>query len=196
MESEGGKKKEQTQNLIQKRQPQGGGEWGGTVGQGTKRRRLDWDVNTGQKEGGERGEGDGNEEWKEKEEEHKRTGGNNRRRWQQKGMSAMVTKREFKVGQSEEGVKMREKSEAWNVKWDAHNTTRRRWGKRKRTNEEIRRDSHSVLTENRGRRGLLIKRYWILVTLHSICWQLCSCAAAWNPILKGWFRAVLPLELQ
>lgn len=49
---------------------------------------------------------------------------------------------------------------------------------RKRTKEGIRGDSHSVLTENRSRRGLLIKRYWILVTLHSICWQLGSCAAA------------------
>lgn len=31
---------------------------------------------------------------------------------------------------------------------------------RKRTRAEIRGDSHSVLTENSRRRGLLIKRYW------------------------------------
>lgn len=36
--------------------------------------------------------------------------------------------------------------------------------KTKRKKEEIRGDSHSVLTENRKGRGPLIKRYWILVT--------------------------------
>lgn len=81
--------------------------------------------------------------------------------------------------------------------WNGMNTRQEgREGEKKRTNAEIRGDSHSVLTENRSRRVLLIKRYWILVTLHSICWKLCSCAAVWNPILKGWFQAVLPLELQ
>ena len=64
-----------------------------------------------------------------------------------------------------------------------HNEEEKR--EKRRTNEEIRGDSHSVLTENRSRRGLLIKRYWILVTLHSICWRPCSCSAAWNPILRG-----------
>jgi len=46
-----------------------------------------------------------------------------------------------------------------------------------RRKEEIRGYSHSVLTENNSRQGCLIKRYWILVTLRSICWQLCSDAA-------------------
>ena len=57
-------------------------------------------------------------------------------------------------------------------KWDGRNS------EEERKEEEIGGDSHSVLTEKRRRRGRLIKRYWILVTLHSISWQPCRCAVS------------------